>query len=242
MGYANGIYAEYVNGACSDGYSCTQTYTCYDIKDNYYNGAYRNHSNGSSATYHQNYGNSYLNAYHNGTSCTQYTDHSDHTDYNMSDKGVSKTLTWSSPWGGSHSNRDLNVNYITGSTPAIKQLRDNITSLTSKLHYAANSTAMTDIPDSDFDDGNPATPDLVLTPQNNSMKSNLDKLWAALKEDDDGTTPTIPTKNIGDDINKADWEKLADKTDELAAYADPNYLNHVNYANGVSGGYAGPPD
>ena len=236
-------YSEYANGTCSHYSDHHESYTCYDVKDNYYNGAYRNHSNGSSATYHQNYSNGYLNAYHNAYTCTHYNDHHDHNDYSMSDKGVSQTLTWNSPWGGTSQNRDLNINYITGATPAIKQLRDNIAGLTSKLHYAANiASPIIDIPDSDFDDGNPNTAEYVEPPQNNDMKSNLDNLWEVIKEDDDSSTPGVPSKSVGDIINKVDWEKLANKADELAGYADPSYLNHVDYVNGVSGGYAGPPD
>jgi len=236
-------YSEYINGTCTHYNDYHDTVTCSNYTPNYYNGAYRNHSNGSSATYHQNYGNSYLNTCSKGYDCTDYHDHHDHTDYSMSDKGVAMSLTWTSPWSGTSQNRSLDVNYITGATPAIKELRDNISSITNKLHYAANiPSPIINVPDSVFDDGNPNTAEYVLPPQNNDLKSNLDNLWSAIKGDDDSTTPGVPSKNTSDSINKIDWEKLANKADELAGYADPSYLNHVNYANGQSGGYAGPPD
>lgn len=234
-------YSEYVNVACTH-YSDYHNYNniCSNTYANYANGSYRNHSDGGSATYHHNYANGAYIQYTNSYSCSVYSDHHDHVNYTLTDKGTAKTLTWSSPWGGVAGARTLDEDYITNSVDAIKQLRDNIrgaaTDLTDKLSYNTTIASTEDVPDADF-----GVDKYVLPPTNNDLKSNLDSLWAVIRGDDDASTPGQATKARGDLINKSDMENLASKTDQLAAYVDPNYLNHVDYANGLTPGYAGPP-
>jgi len=237
-------YAEYLDGTC-DHYSDYHDYSdvCSNTYTNYTNCAYGNHSDGASATYYSNYSNQSYKNYSQAYSCSEYSDHHDHTDWSPTDKGVAQTLTWNSPWGGTSQNRTLDTTYIMESVEAIKELRDNIFGLTSKLHYNANiANDMINLPDTEFDDSNPETNEYINPDTVNDPKANLDNLWAAIKGDDDASAPGVSAVSTGELINKLNWQELASKADELAEYADPSYLNHVDYANGVSGGYQGPPD
>lgn len=241
-------YTEYTNGACSHYADYHQSYYCgTDTYTDYSNGAYINHSNGGSATYHNNYSNASYRNHYNVTACHNYSDHHNHTNYAMADRGVAITLNWTSPWGGTAGNRILGEDYVTNSIDAIKELRDNISgntgtestiSLKDKLSYGTTATDPAQTPDTDFDDSDPGTEEYILPRQNNNLKSNLDKLWASIRGDDDASEPGTTGVLTGDLASKADWELLANKADELAAYADPSYKNHVDYADKGAGGSA----
>lgn len=224
-------YAEYFNNdGCSHSYAYTNYLnTCSHLHANYYDCSTRHYDLFGSGTYYYNYSNCSV-GYYNVSRGSRHYNYSNLTNYTEYNRGNAIVLSWGTDWTGD----TLNSTYIAESIAGLKELRDNMSTLSSwKSQQNATvdvSTTSPNVGNAEFDDANPATPEFVEDNQYDALKLSLDNLWAAIKGDDDATTPGSPVKNAGDGISKSEFELLKTKTDELAAYVDPSYLNHINYS------------
>ncbi len=257
-------YSEYFNKACDN----ISTYTnCTNVCSvntaahaNHYNYCSQNiyYNNGAwgwglAANYYSNYSkyvtcSNYYYYINYRNTCSNYVTYDDHNNYQHTNLGFKNasdlSISWSSPWSGSSQNRTLDSTYISNSVSAIKQLRDNIVNLQGKLHQNADlPSALYDVADTNWDSG-----DIIDDYDHDRIKANLDRLWTAIRNDDDSSTPGTTAVNAGTEIEKAEWQGIANKVDQLAAYSDPSYINHVNstsyyntgsaYANGTYSNYS----
>ncbi len=222
-------YSEYFNSdGCGDAYyyanyrnACGQSYGDYlNCETSWRNSA-------GSGTYYNNYRNceeSYANHSNRGYHHYNYSNTTTYTNYNT---GSALSLSWSPPWSGN----SLTSTYIAESVAGLKELRANMLRISNeKSQQSASidlSTSSPNVGNAEFD---APGPDFVEDNQYDALKDSLDNLWAAIKGDDDATTPEAPVRNAADKILKTDFELLKTKTDALAAYGDTaDYLNHINY-------------
>jgi len=210
---------------------------------NYYNGCsvdYTNYYNRCSAGHYNvaTRGSHYYNYYNKcSVDYTNYTNRCTHAyrnvwSYKAPDKGTDHTApSWTSPWGGSHGNRTLNVTYIEESVDAIKKLRDELKAFEErrenlKVTFTTDlSSTSPRVGDDQFNDNNPATPEKVEDDQYDAIKESIDNLWNKVK----GTSSGLPVKNPGEKISKTDLEVMANKLDNMTTTTTASYYaNHFN--------------
>jgi len=227
-------YAEYFNYT-----NCTHSYSRYanygnaieETSHTDYGDHHSYHYNKTGigcATYHNSYGD-YHNAHYNYVNhqTNAHYNYTNHVNYSNPNSGEPMTLSWSPPWLYDDT---LAATYISESINAIKQLRNNLRYLSNtKSQQNASvdvSTTSSRCGDHRFNAGEKIDDD-----QYDAIKESLDNLWAAIRGDDDGSTPNTSVKNIGHVIKKTDWETLKVKLDQLAAYDDSaDYANTRSYA------------
>ena len=239
-------YNEYFDEAQTNESECEQYLHpipgYYNYQD--FNYSHKNHSDGLGGTGYYNYNDDCTAGYDDVQECTVnliYHDHRNDVNINNGIKTAGDLeISWSSPWGGIEKDRSLESTYIEQSVEGIKQLRDNISKLQGKLHGGAPGSTgahlpeeIINFPDSDINDTDPATPEFVTEEMHDQLRSNLDNLWTALKEGRPGEQPTTGIIDVEEHkkINKTDWEELANGVDELSAYLDPTYVNHIDTGN-----------
>jgi len=219
--------AQYVNAA-----SCTQYYYG-DV--NYSNGCsnYSKTSYSANGSYYLNKsysdcGNKYFNA---SDDCTQYGKYANSVSYTKNTSGASAYSL------GINESLITGMDKITDSVAAIEHLRDKLKELVSNKPQQSivdSTSNLTSVEDVDFNDGNAATTEKVITAQYQELKNKMFALASAFKSSGTSNIGTLAStdKSSGNFIHKQDIINIKEDLKAIAASCYQSYSNHQNYANG----------